>query len=426
VHEFSHISKIKGELNLPGDKSISHRAVIFSSMARGKSVLTNLSDGADVKSTKNCFRQLGIEIKNEFDKVIINGKGIAGLSKPASALNADNSGTTARLISGLLIHQKFETTLIGDNSLSQRPMKRIITPLSAMGGRIEASDNFTLPLKYFPSNSLAPIDYQLPIASAQLKSAVLISGLHFEKNTTVVENTPSRNHTEFMLGLPIKEESGQKIIAVNSSFLPSPKEYFIPSDISSAAFFIVLTLLSSDGELLIKNITLNTTRTAFIDVLKKMGGDISIVSQKETSGEPYGDIFVKNSRLKNILIDTEIIPNIIDEIPILAVAGAFAEDDFIVSGASELRVKESDRIKTICNNLSSAGFDVEENDDGFKISGNIKNKKLHLKSFGDHRIAMSCAVLSMLNQSGGTVDDFECVEISNPLFLEQLGSIVYG
>lgn len=426
MQEFSEISKISGELNLPGDKSISHRAVIFSSMARGKSVLTNLSNSADVKSTLGCFRRLGIEIKNEFEKVIISGKGIDGFTKPASFLDAGNSGTTARLISGILIHQKFDSILIGDESLSQRPMKRIITPLSKMGGRIKASDNFTLPLKYFPSNSLTPIEYELPIASAQVKSAVLISGLHFANSTKVIENNASRNHTEVMLDLPVNEETGRKIISVNSSYLPKPNEHFIPSDISSAAFFIVLTLLSNNGELLIKNITLNPTRTAFIQVLKKMGGNITIVNHKKTSGEQYGDVQVKNSRLKNISIDKEIIPSIIDEIPILAVAGALAEGDFVISGALELRAKESDRIKAICHNLSSAGFDVEENEDGFKIDGILKNEKLHFKSFGDHRIAMSCAVLSMLNKNGGIIEGFGCVSISNPLFLEQVESIVCG
>ncbi|MBZ0200798.1 MAG: 3-phosphoshikimate 1-carboxyvinyltransferase [Ignavibacteriaceae bacterium] len=421
---FDKISKIKGELKLPGDKSISHRAVIFSSIAQGKSVITNLSNGEDVKSTINCFEQLGVDIKNDAGRLIVEGKGLNSLSQPKAPLDSGNSGTTARLISGILIHQKFRTTLIGDDSLSLRPMKRIITPLNLMGGKIEASGNLTLPLKFSTSENLVPINYELPIASAQIKSAVLLSGLHLNSDTTVVENIPSRNHTEAMLGLPIKTDNSKKIITINSSFTPQVKEYFIPSDISTAAFFIVLTLLSKNSELLIKNVTLNHTRTGILEVLRIMGGSIETVALHDAYGEPYGDILIKSSRLQNIKIDKNIVPNIIDEIPILAVAGAFADGGSLTEHAAELRAKETDRIKAICYNLTQAGLRVDEFEDGFKFSGKLKNKKFGLKSFGDHRIAMSGAVLSMLNNSGGEVEDFECVNISNPQFLKQLKNII--
>ncbi len=426
MQRFNKITKVKGELSLPGDKSISHRAVIFSSLSNGKSIITNISNGADVNSTINCFKQLGVDIKTNNNKLYIESKGINSLSRPHFPLDAGNSGTTARLISGILIHQKFETTLIGDESLSARPMKRIIAPLSKMGGKISSSNELTLPLNFYPSENLNPINYELPIASAQIKSAVLISGLHFETDTTVTENTPSRNHTEVMLGLPVQNYDSKKVMTINSSYIPEPKNYFVPSDISTAAFFIVLTLLSKNSELLIKNVTLNPTRTGILEVLKDMGGDIKIVKLQETPGERYGDVFIKSSKLHNIKIDKNIVPNIIDEIPILAVAGIFADGDFIINHAAELRAKESDRIKAISYNLGQAGLSVEEFPDGFKLIGSKINKKYKLKSFGDHRIAMSGAVLSMLNKSGGVVEDFGCVNISNPQFLKQIESIVVG
>lgn len=423
IKELSKIQKVNGELELPGDKSISHRSVMFSAMADGESKIINLSNGEDVKSTQKCFEALGAKIQHQKDHVIIKGCGYKGFQKPGHALDAGNSGTTARLISGILIAQNFYSELIGDESLSIRPMKRIITPLTAMGGKIEASEKSTLPLKFFPADELIPISYELPMASAQVKSAVLLTGLHCEKPTAVIEKIPSRDHTERMLGLKSSFAGTDKIIYSSSENYPEPKEYFVPSDISTAAFFIILTLLLKDSFLRIKNVSLNPTRTGILDVLKRMGANIDVENLQEAAGEPFGDLIIKSSKLKNVDVPKEIIPNIIDEIPILSVAGIFAEGNFSVNNAEELRGKETDRILALCNNFRMLGLDVDEQENGFTIGGRIKNKDVTFESFGDHRIAMSFAILSFILEEGGKVNNFNCVNISNPDFENQIKKI---
>jgi len=422
--EFNKIEKVSGELKLPGDKSISHRAVMFSSLSKGKSVIYNLSDGEDVKSTKNCFKQLGIQVENKKDTVEIEGKGFKGFKKPLTPLDAGNSGTTTRLISGILIAQNFESIVIGDESLSKRPMKRIIDPLSLMGGRIEGSKNSTLPLKIFPVEKINAIDYELPIASAQIKSAVLLAGLHGYEVTSVIEKFPSRDHTEKMLGLKVEKKDSKKISYSSRINYPLPHEYFVPSDISTASFFIVLTLLTKNSFLRIKDVTINETRIGILNVLKEMGGSIEIENQKETTGELYGDIIIKSSQLHNVKIDEKIIPNIIDEIPILSIAGIFAEGDLEIRNASELRGKETDRINAIVSNLSLLGLNVEEFDDGFSVNGETNNEVPIFESYGDHRIAMAFGILSLVLTQGGKVNNFGCVNISNPNFLSQLKEVV--
>ncbi len=338
---FNCISKVKGELILPGDKSISHRAVMMSSLAKGKSVIKNLADGKDVISTINSFRQLGIEIEKKGKDYIIRGNGFKGLHQPQSPINAGNSATLTRLLTGILSVQNFESTIIGDASLSSRPMKRILVPLTSMGAKITASPDSTLPLKIFRSENLNPINYELPIASAQVKSSVLFAGLHLEETSTVIEIFPARNHTEKMLGLKSELKDGKLYSYVSKENYPLPKEYFIPSDISTAVFFIVLTLLSKNSELHINNVSLNNSRTGIIDILKKMGAKIELINEKESSGEIYGDLIVLSSKLKNVSIDEAIIPNIIDEIPALAVAGIFADGYFEIRNAKELRFKRN-------------------------------------------------------------------------------------
>ncbi|MGE5795656.1 MAG: 3-phosphoshikimate 1-carboxyvinyltransferase [Ignavibacteria bacterium] len=423
IHEFSRIDRIKGKLKLPGDKSISHRAVMFSALAEGKSVIRNLSEGEDVKSTQKCFMQMGIEINKKSDFVEVIGKGFKGLRKPSAPLDAGNSGTTTRLISGILAAQDFESVIIGDESLSVRPMKRIISPLSLMGARIEAAGNFTLPLKIFPAKKINPIQYELPIASAQIKSAVILAGLHSDETTAVIESVSSRNHTEKMLNLTHELKDSKNIIYVSKKNYPEPKEYFVPGDISTAAFLIVLALLTKNSFLKIEDVTLNETRSGILKVLIEMGGNIEIENRKENSGEVYGDIVVQGSRLHNVEIHPGIIPNIIDEIPVLSVAGILADGDFKIKNASELRGKETDRIKAVCSNMKLLGLETEEYEDGFKVSGNIGNNKAAFESFGDHRIAMAFSVLSLLLKQGGSVNNFGCVNISNPQFLEQLKKI---
>jgi 3-phosphoshikimate 1-carboxyvinyltransferase len=423
LQSFNHIEKVKGELNLPGDKSISHRAVMFSAMAKGTSKIYNLSNGEDVKTTKTCFDALGAKITTEKDFIKVTGYGFKGFKKPSGELYAGNSGTTARLIPGILMAQSFDTVITGDESLSNRPMKRIIDPLSLMGGKFEASEKLTLPLKIFSASNINPINYELPVASAQIKSAVLLAGLHSDGITSVIENLRSRNHTEKMLGLETRNHNNGKIIFVSRLNYPVPAEYFVPSDISSAAFFIVLALLLKNSTLRIKKVGLNETRTGFINLLKEMGGRIEIERAKEISGEAFGDLMISSSEMKNIEIPQSIVPNIIDEIPILSVAGLFSEGDFFIRNAGELRKKESDRINALCINYKKLGLSVEEYEDGFRLSGRISNINPVFESFGDHRIAMAFGILSLLLDSGGKVENFECVNISNPNFLKQIKEI---
>lgn len=422
---FEKINRVSGELNLTGDKSISHRAVIFSAMALGKSIITNLSQAQDVISTMVIMHKLGASIFTKDRKVIIGGMGYRGLKVPSSNLDCGNSGTSARLIAGLLAAQKFDSTLVGDESLSKRPMKRVVEPLIKMGAEFKSNQNLTLPLTIIPKSNLHAIEYEMPVASAQVKSSILIAGIHCDDESSVIENEQTRNHTEKMLGLPVKFENGKIISSSSIKYYPEAKEYFIPGDISTSAFHIVLTLLTPNSELIIKNVSLNPTRTGFIDVLKQMGANISFEEMKSSSNEEYGNLIVKSSSLKNIKIDKNIIPNIIDEIPILAIAGIFASGDFEITNAKELRVKESDRIKSICYNLNLLGLNVEDTDDGFIVSGEIVKSNITFESFDDHRIAMSFAVLSMLLDNGGEVNGFECVGISNPKFEEQIGSIAF-
>ncbi|MFZ1281377.1 MAG: 3-phosphoshikimate 1-carboxyvinyltransferase [Ignavibacteriaceae bacterium] len=421
---FEKIKRVSGELSLTGDKSISHRAVIFSAMASGKSMITNLSQAQDVISTMVIMHKLGASILTKDRKIIIGGMGFKEFKEPSSNLDCGNSGTSARLIAGLLAAQDFTSTLIGDESLSKRPMKRVIEPLSKMGTEFQSNENITLPLTVIPNSKFHNIDYEMPVASAQVKSSILIAGLHCDGETTVIENEQTRNHTEKMLGLSVRFENSKIISSSSSKYYPEAKEYFVPGDISTSAFHIVLTLLTPKSELILKNVSLNPTRTGFIDVLKNMGADISFVDIKTSSNEEYGDVIIKSSSLKNIQIESQIIPNIIDEIPILTIAGIFAEGDFVIGNAKELRVKESDRIKSICYNLNLLGLKVEESEDGFYVSGEIKNPKMTFESFGDHRIAMAFSILSMLLDNGGEVNGFNCVNISNPKFEEQINSIV--
>ncbi len=423
--KFNQIKNVKGEIFLKGDKSISHRALLFSAMASGESKIENLSDSLDVQATINCLKQLGAEVYSSDDYTIIKGVSERGFKKPGANLNCFNSGTTARLISGILVAQSFECVVIGDQSLSKRPMKRIIEPLQLMGGKIESTEKGTLPLIIRPTDGLKAVNYELNIPSAQVKSAILIAGLHCESETTVIEKTITRDHTERLLGLNVTRSFDKLITSSSKRNYPSAKEYYIPGDISSAAFLIVLALLTKKSELIVRNISLNPTRTAFIEHLKKMGAKIVILKQETSNNEEHGDLLVKYSELKNIPVNQDIIPSIIDEIPVLAIAGIFAEGKFEIRNCGELRFKESDRIKSICSNLINAGMEVVEFDDGFLTEGKLKNSEIVLDSYNDHRIAMAFSILSMLNQKGGIVKGFECINISNPGFLNQISKVCH-
>jgi len=421
--KFSNISKVRGELSLPGDKSISHRAIIFSALANGTSTIKNLADSQDVATTIKCFKKLGVKIENSNENCIIEGVGFKGFKEPVSPIYCGNSGTTSRLISGILAVQDFPSVITGDESLSSRPMGRIIEPLEKMGCEVKTL-NGKLPLHFIPSTRIRAINYILPVASAQVKGALLLAGMHSEDTTTVEEdNLFTRDHTERMLNLPVDIIGGRKITKISSAFNPKPADYFIPGDISTAAFFIVLTLLAKNSRIILRDISLNETRTNFLNLLIKMGAEINITPKGSSNNEPYGDVTVKSSVLKNIEIEPNIIPGIIDEIPILSIAGALAEDNFIVRGAEELRVKDSDRIKSICFNLIKAGFNIQEFDDGFSISAELNKSYQSFESYGDHRIAMTLSVLASLMEKGSEVNGFECVSVSNPNFLNQLRSI---
>ncbi|MDP3149649.1 MAG: 3-phosphoshikimate 1-carboxyvinyltransferase [Ignavibacteria bacterium] len=423
TQEFNKIGSVNGELALPGDKSISHRAVIFSCMAEGISEIENLSNGEDVRSTLKCFSELGVTSKWEKDKLIIEGKGFKNFNAPVNNLDAGNSGTTARLLTGFLSAQPFESTLIGDESLSQRPMKRVIEPLSLMGAKFSATPKLTLPLTVHPSEKLIPITYEMPVASAQVKSSLLLAGLHLEQETCVIEAEQTRNHTEVMLGLKFEEKEGKRFIYSSLKNYPSSQNYFVPSDISSAAFFIVLTLLAKNSEVILRHVSLNETRTGVISVLKEMGANIEITNNQTSNNELYGDLIVRSSELHSIEISKEIIPNIIDEIPVLSAASVIGIGKFEIRNASELRVKESDRISALVHNYKILGLHVEEFPDGFSVSGTVQNENPIFESFHDHRIAMAFAILSMFLKNGGNISNFDCVKISNPQFLEQVKSL---
>ncbi|OGU56731.1 MAG: 3-phosphoshikimate 1-carboxyvinyltransferase [Ignavibacteria bacterium RBG_13_36_8] len=423
IRKFDSIDAVHGTLNLPGDKSISHRALMFAGLAKGKSIIHNCLASADIDSTISCLCALGVPIERNDDFVIVDGRGFKGFHKPTAPLYAGNSGTTARLMSGILAAQNFEATITGDESLLKRPMNRIIEPLKLMGGEIYSASNDLLPLHFRPSQGLKAMQYKLTVASAQVKSAIILTGLHIEDETIIVEPIATRNHTENLLNLHVEKEGDSNKIFVSKVSYPKPFEIFIPADTSSAAFFIVLCLLLENSELRINNILLNETRIGFLNILMQMGANIEILGKKETFRESYGDILVRSSKLHNISIEKENIPNFIDEIPILTIAGIFAERNFEVRGSEELRFKECDRIAAVCNNLRSAGLDVIEYDDGFCVSGKLRKREAVFESYNDHRIAMAFTIFALLLPEGGSVKNYDCINISNPDFLLQLESI---
>lgn len=418
------IYPLRGELEIPGDKSISHRAIMFGSLANGITEVTHFLQGADCLSTISCFQKLGIEIENTNDKILIHGKGLHGLSAPTEILDCGNSGTTTRLISGILSGQSFTSTLTGDASIQKRPMKRIMEPLSQMGADITSLyNNNCAPLTIKGSN-LKGIHYHSPIASAQVKSAILLAGLYAEGETKVTEPYVSRNHSEIMLsyfGADIKTENTTAIL------LPAPilegQKVAVPGDISSAAYFIVAGLLVPGSEILLKNVGINPTRDGILRVAKEMGGEIELLNVNTDNGEPTADLLVKFSALHGITIGGEIIPTLIDEIPIIAIMAAFAKGTTIIKDAAELKVKESNRIQVMVDNLKAMGADIESTDDGMIIHGGKDLNGAIIDSHKDHRIAMSFAIASLLADGNMTILDKDCVDISFPSFYQDLNRL---
>ena len=421
--ELKRIKKLRGEITVPGDKSISHRAVMFGALAKGKTEITGFLRGADCLSTISCFRQLGISIEETADQIIVDGKGLHGLCAPTDTLDTGNSGTTTRLLAGILAGQKFTSVLNGDASIQKRPMRRIITPLSQMGASIESiNKNDCAPLR-ITGTALHGISYLSPVASAQVKSAVLLAGLYADSETSVTEPAVSRNHTELMLqslGADISTEGLTAAVKPNPTL--SAMKILVPGDISSAAYFIAAGCLVPDAEILIKNVGINPTRDGILRVAKQMGADITILNEKK-DGEPVADLLVKSSTLHGITIEGEIIPTLIDELPVIAVMAAAADGTTIIKDAAELKVKESDRIAVMCENLSAMGCDITATSDGMIING---GKPLHgavIDPHLDHRIAMSFAVAAMIADGTTKIRDADCVKISYPHFYEDMVAI---
>ncbi|MBR5597433.1 MAG: 3-phosphoshikimate 1-carboxyvinyltransferase [Lachnospiraceae bacterium] len=418
------IYPLKGELEIPGDKSISHRAIMFGSLANGTTEVTHFLQGADCLSTISCFQKLGIKIENTTDKILIHGKGLHGLSAPTDILDCGNSGTTTRLISGILSGQTFTSTLTGDASIQKRPMKRIMDPLRQMGAGITSiHDNNCAPLT-IKGSKLQSIHYYSPIASAQIKSAILLAGLYANGETRVTEPYISRNHSEIMLshfGANIKTEGTTAIL------LPNPilegQKIAVPGDISSAAYFIAAGLLVPGSEILLKNVGINPTRDGILRVAKEMGGNIELLNMNTDNGEPTSDILVKFSALQGITIGGEIIPTLIDEIPIIAIMAAFAKGTTIIKDAAELKVKESNRIQVMVDNLKAMGADIESTEDGMIIHGGNDLHGTIIDSHMDHRIAMSFAIASLLADGQMTILDKNCVDISFPTFYQDLNRL---
>ena len=422
---FTKVNSLKGEVSIPGDKSISHRAVMFGSLAEGTTEVTNFLQGADCLSTISCFRKLGIEIENTSQRILIHGKGLHGLTEPSDTLDTGNSGTTTRLISGILAGQRFTTILNGDASIQTRPMKRIITPLSIMGADITSlKGNDCAPLRIC-GGKLHGIAYKSPVASAQVKSCVLLAGLYADAPTSVTEPVLSRNHTELMLaGFGAHVASSGTTATIEPEPDLNGMKIEVPGDISSAAYFLAAGLMIPNSEILIKNVGINPTRDGILRVAKEMGGDITILNEKTSGGEPTCDLLVRSSSLKGVTIGGKIIPTLIDEIPMIAVMACFAEGITTIKDAQELKVKESNRIDTVVTNLKAMGAHIEATDDGMIIEGGYPLHGAVIDSHLDHRIAMSFAIGALGADGETRIEGAECVKISYPEFYQTLEKLI--
>lgn len=417
---FTRKTGLTGTITVPGDKSISHRSIMLGSLARGTTEVHNFLQGADCLSSISCFRKMGVEIENSGAIVKIHGRGIHGLTPPTEVLDVGNSGTTTRLMSGILAAQPFTCTINGDASIQKRPMKRIMTPLRMMGADITSSlGNDCAPL-IIQGKKLHGIHYDSPVASAQVKSAILLAGLYADGTTSVTEPSLSRNHTELMLsafGAKVRSEGNTAYVEQTDEL--TAQKIIVPGDISSAAYFIVAGLIGEHADITIKNVGINPTRDGILDVCKAMGADITLENIR-TIGEPTADLVVKQSHLRGTVIEGSVIPKLIDEIPVIAILACFAEGTTVIRDATELKVKESNRIDVMVKNLRAMGADIEGTDDGMIIRGGRPLHGAVIDSCLDHRIAMSFAIAG-LNADGDTeILGSECVDISYPTFYEDL------
>ena len=409
------IKKAVGQIKVPGDKSISHRAVMLGSLASGVTEISGFLKGADCLSTIDCFRKMGIDIDINGENVTVHGNGLRGLKKPDEMLYTGNSGTTTRLLCGILAGQNFDTSITGDVSIQKRPMGRVVKPLSMMGAKIE---NEYCPL-YITGTKLHGIDYKMPVASAQVKTAIILAGLYADGETVIHEIEKSRDHTELMLSamgadltvdnLDITVKPTNDLTAVNVD---------VPSDISSAAFFLVLGAIMPNSQITVINVGINPTRTGIIDVLKDMGADITLENVHTSAGETVADITVRSSSLKGTTVGGDIIPRLIDELPIIAVAAVFADGQTVIKDAQELKVKETNRIRAVVDEFNKCGIDITETDDGMIINGGKSIHGADFKTYGDHRMAMSLTVLAQLADCESTLDDSDCACVSYPTFFD--------
>ncbi len=413
--EIKKMTAVGGEITVPGDKSISHRAIMLGAIADGTTHITGFLKGADCLATIDCFRRMGIEIDVTDDLITVHGKGLHGLKKPDDMLYTGNSGTTTRLLCGLLSAQDFDTDITGDSSICRRPMGRVTKPLALMGAKIE---NEYCPLHIY-GTQLNGIDYKMTVASAQVKTALILAALYAQGTTVIHETEKSRDHTELMLGAMGADIKVNGLdITVNKTNKLTAQDITVPGDISSAAFFLVLGSIMPDSEIVIRNVGMNPTRTGIIDVLTQMGADLEIFNERTATGEPTADIRVRSSRLHGVKIGGDIIPRLIDELPVIATAALFAEGTTVISDAQELKVKETDRIKAVTDEFKKTGADITPTDDGMIIVG---GKPLHgadFETYGDHRMAMSLAILAQRAEGVSTICEDDCVAVSYPEFFE--------
>lgn len=429
---------LAGTIRVPGDKSISHRSLMLGALAVGETRVTGLLEGEDVLSTAQAMRQMGATIRRlENGEWVINGVGVGGLLQPAEPLDMGNSGTSTRLLMGLIASHPITATFVGDASLSKRPMGRVIDPLSHVGAQFEASEGGTLPLTLHGISPAVPLTYRLPVASAQVKSAVLLAGLNTAGTTTVIEPVPTRDHSERMLkgfgaDVSVEEKDGERIITLKGEAELKPQTIVVPGDPSSAAFFVVAALIVPGSDVLIENVGMNPTRAGLFAVLRQMGGQIEEVNLREVGGEPVADLRVRHSTLQGIAVDPEVAPSMIDEFPVLFVAASLAQGTTTTTGLEELRIKESDRLTVMAEALELAGATVEEREDGIVITGTggspLPGTPEGAAAFThlDHRIAMSMAVAGLASQAGVEIDDTAPIGTSFPNFIALMESLTNG
>jgi 3-phosphoshikimate 1-carboxyvinyltransferase len=421
----TNINRLNGKITIPGDKSISHRSVMFGSIAYGETKVTNFLPGEDCLSTISCFRKLGVIIEESDNQLRIIGKGFEGLTEPTEVLDVGNSGTTIRLLMGILAGRPFFSSLVGDESIGKRPMTRVTNPLSEIGARIDGRKDGSFTPISIRGGGLKPVNYHLPVASAQVKSALILAGLQAEGQSIIIEPEETRDHTERMIkkfGGEIHKDN-QNIMVKGGQKLTATSIH-VPGDISSAAFFLVAGAVIPDSEIVLKNVGLNPTRTGIIEVMKKMGADLEIVQNEETSFEPFGDLIIKTSSLKGTVIEGDLIPKLIDEIPIIALLATQAEGTTIIKDAEELKVKETNRIDTVVNELKKLGAKIEATEDGMIIYGKSVLSGGTVSSHGDHRIGMMLAIAALLCENEAELVNPEAISVSYPNFFAHLNSLI--